>query len=168
METLLVRRIADEEIQLVEMNFPIGDPEKHQRRFVEQKEGSLLYLFAWLGNLPLGHAVLKWAGTTDEPMASKLKRCPDISDLFVHEEHRSRGIGTRLLETAETLAKEQKYPQIGLSVGLDNIRARVMYERRGFRDAGFSVYRETGRYKDRDGKDKSWELICTYLVKHLL
>ncbi len=167
METLLVRQLADHEIEFVEMTFPIGDPEKHQRRFVKQQQGSLLYLFAWLGDLPLGHGVLKWAGTTDEPMASKLEDCPDIDDLFVHQEHRSQGIGTRLLETAEILAREQKYPQIGLSVGVDNIRARALYKRRGFRDTGFGEYRETGSYKDRDGKVKSWELICTYFVKHL-
>ena len=94
------------------------------------------------------------------PMVSGLSDCPDVEDLFVGSEYRSRGIGSRLLDAAESLAVGKGYSRIGLGVSIDNARARSLYERRGYEDSEFGEYRVGDRYVDRDGRERSWEEVC--------
>ena len=134
---------------------------------MRQRADGVVYLVAWLGNLPVGHGLLKWDGSDDEPMSSELDGCPDIEDLFVVPEHRSRGIGSELLSHAEILAAQNGYRQIGLAVAIDNPRAMSLYERRGYVDAGFGEHRTSWAYLDADGLERQAIEVCHYLVKPL-
>ena len=67
----------------------------------------------------------------------------------------------------KSLAKQNGYLRIGLGVGIDNARARSLYVRRGYEDAGFGGYRTGGCYIDRNGREQSWEEMCNYLIKEL-
>lgn len=162
-----IRPLARMEVSLLEQHMAFGPPEKHRERFARQRKGTVVYLVAWRENLPVGHALLKWDGSTDEPMASKLDSCPDIEDLFVSPDYRSRGIGSQLMDAVENLARQQGYSRVGLGVGVENVRARSLYERRGYKTLAFGEYRESGRYVDRDGREQSWEEDCIYLIKQL-
>src|SRR5947199_165454 len=82
---------------------------------------------AWHGRVPVGHVLLRWQGTARYEGASRLERCTHVSDLFVVPRYWSRGIGTRLMDTLESLAARQGYIQVGLSVAVDNVRARSLY-----------------------------------------
>ncbi len=64
---------------------------------------------------------------------------PDIPELSigVAAEARGMGVGSALLDALLTLAREQGYRAISLSVDRQN-PARRLYERKGFRDAGIS------------------------------
>lgn len=165
-----VRPLAEAEVALVERHLGLdwGYPDKHRQRLALQRRGELVYLIAWHQGAPVGHVMLRWSGAPDPPVASRLRDCPDIEDLFVLPQHRSRGIGSRLLDHAEGLARAQGYAQVGLGVGVDNPRARALYERRGYRDAGFGQYTVAGWYLDRDGVEKRWQETCNYLVKALV
>lgn len=55
-----------------------------------------------------------------------------ISDLAVIKSAEDRGIGLRLLETAEDWARARGYRRVTLYVFDGNSRARRMYERHGF------------------------------------
>jgi len=61
---------------------------------------------------------------------------PELS-IGVAAEARGRGIGSALLDALTTLAREQGYRAVSLSVDRGNL-ARRLYERKGFRDAGIS------------------------------
>ena len=81
---------------------------------------------------------------------------------------RSLGIGAQILQAAERLARERGCKWIGLSVSAeDDAPARRLYERRGYRDAGFRKHLERGEYVDADGRSQSWEEVCIYLIKEL-
>lgn len=162
-----IRPLAGAEIGLFEQHIAFGPPEKHRERFARQRQGTVVYLVAWRENLPVGHVLLKWDGSTDEPMASELDNCPDIEDLFVNPDYRSRGVGSRLLDAVENLVRQQGYSRVGLDVGVENVRARSLYERRGYQASAFGEYRESGRYVDRDGREQSWEEDCIYVIKRL-
>lgn len=55
-----------------------------------------------------------------------------IGHLAVLPDRQRRGIGSRLLETAERAAREQGFSKLSLTVGVENERAQALYMRTGF------------------------------------
>ncbi len=164
-----IREVDMKDLPRLERLFPQGGAEKHARRLVRQQNGSAVYLIAFLDEVPAGHILLKWDGAKDEAvLANRPVPCPDLEDLFVHEEYRQQGIATQLLHYAENLSRQRGYAEIGLAVGLDNPDARRLYERLGYREAGFGAYRVHGMYVDEQGALCTWEEECVYLVKNIL
>ena len=164
-----IRPLAPEELALVERHiaFDWGAPAKHRERLARQGEGEVAYLIAWNHEYPIGHVLLVWGGTIDEPVRTRLADCADLQDLFVAPEYRRLGVGARLLEKAEALATQRGFSRLGLGAALDNPGAQRLYQRSGYLDSGFGEYLSGGVYIDRDGSAKGWEEICIYLIKWL-
>ena len=165
-----IRPLLQGEIAVVERNLPFDSASagRYYEYFTLQNFGEAVDLIAWHSGLPVGHALLRWRGTRTEPIASQLKDCPHISSLHVHPDCRSQGIGSLLLDRAEELALDRGYHQVGLSVDVANVRAQALYERRGYRDAGFAPCRRQWSFLDRTGRAQSCEEICLYLIKPLI
>ena len=164
-----IRPIAEAEVALVEdqINFDWAASGKHRDRFERQQAGDVVYLVSWLGDRPVGHALIKWVGFDSEPMLSRLRECADIEDLFIVPDLRSRGIGSLLLGHAEYLALECGYTQIGLGVGVDNPGARRLYERRGYAESGFGVYETCWYYQDEESRKRCATEVWEYLIRQL-
>ena len=164
-----IKPLVEGEIPLLDGHL---DPERlagrHTDRLAQQRDGRLTYLIAWLEGIPIGHTMARWEGTTDVFVAERISGCAHIEDLFVMPELRSRGIGTRILAHAEGLAVERGFRRIGLAVGVDNPRARALYERLGYVDAGLGAFEIGGSYTDRHGRQREWREVCEYLVKGLV
>jgi GNAT superfamily N-acetyltransferase len=162
-----------EDLLLLEHDFPYGPPEKHAERLARQDRGLVAYLVAWYCPAgerlrPVGHGLLTWGGAVGAHIASMMRgTCPDVEDLFVLEAFRSRGVGSRILQEAETLAAARGFRRIGLSVDVRNPRAHALYTRLGYRDAGLGSHHEEGDYVDRRGVLQRWDETCVYLVKWL-
>jgi ribosomal protein S18 acetylase RimI-like enzyme len=129
-------------------------------------EGDVVYLVAWYDEVPVGHVLLEWAGRTEAALAT-LRDCPHLDNLYVDERFRSRGVGSQLLAAAEALVTQRGFARIGLAVGIDNPRARALYERRGYRDAGLGVHPNRWSSVDRTGQTQWHEETCFYLTKPL-
>ncbi|MFD1634109.1 GNAT family N-acetyltransferase [Haloplanus ruber] len=56
-----------------------------------------------------------------------------VNDLYVVPERRGEGIGTALLDAAETTLKERGVEAVSVEALADNERAIRLYERRGYR-----------------------------------
>lgn len=56
-----------------------------------------------------------------------------IYDIFVKEGYRGKGVGTVLLEKAESYCQEKSYSRIGLMVSTNNQPAIKLYTKKGFR-----------------------------------
>lgn len=166
---LQIRPLAPEELAVVERHiaFDWGAPGKHRERLARQGRGEAVYLIAWDGGTPVGHVLIVWGGTTDEPMRSRVADCADIQDLFVAPEYRLRGVGSRLLEEAEALVTQLGYPRVGLGAAVRNPLARHLYQRKGYQDAGFGEYHSRGVYIDPSGQEQEWEEACIYLIRQL-
>lgn len=165
--TLTVSRLAFFEIILLERHLAFGPPDKHRERYALQMKDEVAYLIAWHGGLPVGHVLLRWQGTNDEPVASTLCNCPCVEDLFAAPDFRSLGTGSQLLAAAETAARQRGYGMIGLGVGVDNTRARSLYERTGYTQTIFKPYPHETFYVDAHGLVRSRTEICVYLIKAL-
>jgi ribosomal protein S18 acetylase RimI-like enzyme len=64
-----------------------------------------------------------------------------LNDLYVKEEHRRKGIATRLMDAVEVYAKESGAVRITLVTQIDNQIAQQLYESRGFiRDPEYYHY----------------------------
>lgn len=162
-----IRPLAEKEIGLLEQQLASGPPEKHQERLLMQQQGEAVYLVAWLDRLPVGHVLLRWAGSPHGAVASRLLDCPDIEDLWVSPEYRSRGIGSRLMDAAEALVRQRGYARVGLGVAVDNVRARSLYQRRGYRESGLGEFEHGTLYVDEQGRRRAGREIDTYLIKDL-
>jgi GNAT superfamily N-acetyltransferase len=56
----------------------------------------------------------------------------EIDELFVSQEMRSTGVGALLVTQAERDLAQRGLVRLQLQIGIDNERARLFYERRGF------------------------------------
>ena len=83
----------------------------------------------------IGWVVVDWLGKPTQP------GFPDLSDLYVRETWRGRGVGTALLRFCEAEALRQGYACIGLSVNPTlNPRALQLYRRLGYVHDGGPTY----------------------------
>lgn len=79
----------------------------------------------------IGIGTLKFV--SDYP-AFKENNIPEINDILIAPAHRCRGLGRKLVESIELIAKEKSYKAIGLAVGLyqDYGRAQRLYIKMGY------------------------------------
>lgn len=160
-----IRPLAPTEFEQLCADMPLRSRSQHWANLNRQQAGELLYLVAWDGQRAVGQVCLFWRPLND-PVAT-LAGCPWIIDLLVHPDHRSRGVGTELLQACEAAARSRLRFRIGLGVAVTNTRARALYERLGYADAGLGEQLMTGSWEDASGQTHVWEDHVIYLIKQL-
>ncbi|MBN9199982.1 MAG: GNAT family N-acetyltransferase [Microbacterium chocolatum] len=91
---------------------------------------------------------------------------PELKNLHVSPDLRSKGIGTAIIAAAEAAAVATGHATISVGVGVDNPDARRLYERLGYTATGrIETYRYT--YVDPDGDERSATETAEYLNKRL-
>ncbi|TAK61102.1 MAG: GNAT family N-acetyltransferase [Dehalococcoidia bacterium] len=78
------------------------------------------------------------------------------------------GVGTELMRSAEQAARERGHATIGLSVGVDNTRARALYLRLGYRQADIPPFDVRWINRDERGVERVESETCTYFTRRLL
>jgi GNAT superfamily N-acetyltransferase len=135
----------------------------------------------WLGNEPVAGCCW-WHGTTAarsatcswsaspaaEPEVRRwLPGVPRLDHLEVLGPLQGRGIGTALIGAGEDTARQLGHQQLALGVGLDNPKARQLYERLGYADWGHGTVVGTWVERDHDGPPVTLSETCDMLVKRL-
>ncbi len=123
----------------------------HFRRLEEDnyrdvETGSKLWLVAEANRFPVAH--LKINLRVEDPLRGNPRGY--IFALRVFDPFQGLGIGTGLIEAAESVLRARGFRYVSIAVGKDNPRARRLYER-----LDYTVYREEiGRwqYVDLDGR----------------
>jgi GNAT superfamily N-acetyltransferase len=165
-----VRALAAQELAAVERALPPAYAALHASRLADQFTGQVLYLIAWVDTRPIGHVMLRWRGSTNPALRAvfaRYGRHPYIEDLFVHAELRSRTIGSQLLATAEQQAVRNGHENVGLAVAQENVRARALYDRCGYRNVQAGQLLSRSSYADGDGYLQTRIEECIYLMKAL-
>jgi ribosomal protein S18 acetylase RimI-like enzyme len=102
-------------------------------------QGDGIYLVAWQGMEPLGHAHL---ALTDPP---------ELQDVEVRPEYRRRGVASALTAHAEHETRARGFDRLRLGVSADNAPAQALYRRCGYLDAGLAPQRVKGTVQIRTG-----------------
>ena len=113
-------------------------------------QGDDLYLVAWDGDDPVGHAHLKVA----DP--------PEVGDIEVLPQHRRRGIGTALVRAAEGAAAARGYDRLQLTVSVREDGPQALYRRLGFVDADVPPRRVQGTIQIRSGPLEVDDTLVTW------
>lgn len=59
---------------------------------------------------------------------------PYVEDLWVHPDHRRRGVGRRLLQAAEQWARDESFDWLGSDARLDNVESHSWHRAAGFEE----------------------------------
>lgn len=117
-----------------------------QRR-LEQTRGIETFVVAERDGKPVGFASLRVVPSIDPtPYA-------ELSDLFVAGPHRRQGVGRRILEFVERLARERGAVRLLLRTGLKNVDAQEFYRATGFEDDGLEMRKTLGGEETRGTRE---------------
>ena len=165
-DDLCIRICSERDIVLLARQFSSGASRVHAFRYARQQDGRSTYLVAWLGEVPVGHLDLRWQGAEESPIAQQyLAEYPELNGIVVLPEYRSQGIGTRLIAAAEQIARERGFREVCLGVNIENVRARSLYTRLGYRDWGHGVVEAYWLLPDQHGTRPTEQVI--YLRKEM-
>ncbi len=120
---MIVRPLEPHEVERVDAVLPLSRLDQ---------EGDRVYLVAWDGNDPVGHAHL---ALTDPP---------EIGDVYVLPERRRQGIASELTRAAEREAAARGHDRVILSVSANAPGPQALYEGLGYVDAGLPPKRVQG------------------------
>jgi ribosomal protein S18 acetylase RimI-like enzyme len=147
-----VRELKSSDVAYVDSRLPLS-------RLDQQAEEESTYLIAWEDDQPVGHAHLAWEKTR--------LGVPEVQDVYVLPERRSRGIATLLNEAAEQEVRARGRDSISLSVSKNgNPAARKLYERLEYVDAGLESVHVSGQIMLR-GRPFEVDDTLVYLRKAL-
>lgn len=150
--SLTVRPLEESDIDIIEASEPPGQLFVRTMWDLQQKGVSLL-LVAWLDGVPVGSGQLD--RRTDPIELKNLNVVPSV---------RGRGVGSALIRAAEALATPNSILSIG--VGVDNLLARDLYERLGYRSTG-EHSTTTYEYVDSDGERQTATETDVRMIKRL-
>jgi ribosomal protein S18 acetylase RimI-like enzyme len=112
--------------------------------------GPGLYLVAWDGSEPVGHAHL---ALTDPP---------EMQDVEVRETHRRRGIASAMTAAVEAEARGRGYATLRVTVSVDSPYAQALYRKLGFADTGIPPRRVQGTVQIRTGPLEVDDTLLTW------
>lgn len=115
---------------------PQETKDRWSKYYREQQEG-----IRTVGVVEQGKEILGYGSLFLKSEYPHFSNIPEINDVWIYEEYRSRGLGTRLIRWLEEVAKEKGYKEIGIGFGLyaDYGSAQKLYFRLGYVPDGHGV-----------------------------
>jgi [ribosomal protein S18]-alanine N-acetyltransferase len=135
-----IRPLADEDVAAAAA--VLGLARLHQ--------GDGLYLVAWDGAEPVGHAHL---ALTDPP---------EIQDVEVRQTHRRRGVASALTAAVEAQARARGHDTLRVTVSAHSPGAQELYRKLGFADTGLAPRRVVGTVQIRTGPLEVDDTLLTW------
>ncbi len=127
-------------------------PGVHKTRLEDASGGQTRYLVAELAGALVGFSTLVFERPTRWADAGRSDQLPCVIDLFICEDLRDQGIGSRFIFFLEDQAQAAGCRQLYLSVDpLGNVPALRLYERLGFRALQAESYRDHWEFTDANG-----------------
>ena len=134
-----------------------------------QERGELVQVVAWMGERPVGKAMVLFPGHEEYSESAERERCGEVRDVAVAPEARRRGVATAMIAALEAATRERGISRIGLSVALadDDAPARGLYAKLGYTVAHGPFITSTDLDGD-DGRPIPVGAVMSYMTKALL
>jgi ribosomal protein S18 acetylase RimI-like enzyme len=163
---MIIRECREDDLARLEHHNPSpGQTRYHEQRFHRQQQQLSTFLTAWIDDIPVGCAEIRWRGCAAIEVHERYPDCPELNGLAVWPPQRqSHGIGTTIIHTAETLTEQRGYHHIGLGVDDQNLRAAALYLRLGYQETGLR-YLDRYHYIDDHGSRHDIADPCRFLIK---
>jgi GNAT superfamily N-acetyltransferase len=144
----------------------LGEERFFLDRLQRQGEGHGELLVAYEGDVVIG-VVYVWRGEAEEPeLREHLPDVPLLNHLEVVEHRRNHGIGTAIIEAAESLVLGLGLKKLALGLRLHNHDAARLYRRLGYREWEHGEIWTTYVVMS-DGEETQVPEKCRILVKDL-
>jgi ribosomal protein S18 acetylase RimI-like enzyme len=132
---------------------------------LEQSNGIRSILVAKENDKFCGYVTIKWE--SDYPFFRK-NNIPEISDLNVLPQNQKKGLGSKLIESCQTMVLQRKHDLAGLGVGMteDYGQAQRLYVRLGYMPDGYGLHYNNLPVKYGETIPVDDDLVL-YLVKSL-
>ena len=166
-ENMVIRTVIPADIPLLDQQVKAAFGRTFTQELAEQEQGIHSLFIAAAGGLIYGWSFIRWLGPRDPKAAELFPDAPEIYRLEVLEQHRSGGIGQRIIEALEDEARARSYPAISLGVDHENPRAYALYQRLGYQVTTLDAYYDEYDYPLPDGEVGRAKDLCRYLVKPL-
>ena len=164
---LQVQKVRTEDVGVLSEHFRSELDRTHHSDLFDQDAGHFSFHVAWVGDLPVGHALIRWIGPRTPEVALQYPGCPEIYRLVVLEPHRAQGIGSQLIAACEDEARARRKGLVGLGVEHTNPQARRLYERLGY-SAAISRYEDSYAVRDAVGEISWVRSACVWMTKALV
>ncbi|MBO9310034.1 MAG: GNAT family N-acetyltransferase [Chloroflexi bacterium] len=134
-----------------------------ERTYEEQLRGRRLMLLADVNGFPIGQLFIQLESHDGFGRAGR--KHAYLYSLRVMDAFQRQGIGSALLREAEMLLRERNYASVSIAAAKENVGARRLYERHGFR----VIAEDAGRwsYVDHEGVTHYVNEPCWILEKTL-
>jgi GNAT superfamily N-acetyltransferase len=147
--TIEVRRIDATELPAIVTGIPSRTPERYRRQLELQDRGGFVFLIGWLDGAPVGFVGVGMHEDGSPEVLAESRGFAMVSDLYVEEPYRRRGVGRALMLALEREARAAGMPGVILDTGTGEPfeAARALYRDLGYVDQG-GIY--LGGWSDPD------------------
>ena len=123
--------------------------ERVARRVQQLREDDGFPCLAFVASMDDGaQAGFVWVARTHNDSTGQLEA--SLLSQYVARLYRGRGLGHRLMETAEEWARQQALPRISLSVGVRNLIGQRLYESLGYQVETLRMTKKLGNLEPED------------------
>jgi len=157
---ILLRKLQESDLLPLEWHGGADLRSFYQNEWTAQQAGTVLVIVADFNHFPIAQAAIHWLGKPTHP------HIPDIQSVRVLDAFQGQGIGSKLLETGESIVRSRKHSQVSLAVALENEGARRLYERHNYRVTG-TPYEDKWSYIDAKGNVVEVSELVTDMMKDL-
>lgn len=139
------------------------EPDYFETAFQEQADQKRLVFLAFVEDELVGYTHLNFY---PQYAAFARLKIPEIQDIFIHPDHRRKGLGAHLLSACEAEAKERGHTEIGIGVGVSGNfgAAQRLYHRMGYMPDGAGAVFDRHPVQSGDIRPID-DRLCLMLVK---
>lgn len=166
MPTFFIRDTSETDLPALSQ---IRQPEAlHRGRLRDAKNPDFRYFIMFDGEEAVGFVSLVFRRPQSWLNKDDTRHLPEVNDLYIAEDRRGQGYGTKAIHFLEGVAAESGYQQLYISVeSRDNPRAYALYQRLGYQQLQAEPYFHHWGSLDGDGELRQGDLWLVDMVKSL-
>lgn len=141
-DKIIIRPMCKADIDIIAIDHcppwaTVQEIEDRWNKYFKEQQGNI----RTVGVVEQGKEILGYGSLFLKSEYPHFSNVPEINDVWIYEEYRNKGLGTKLISWLEAIAKHKGYAEIGIGFGLyaDYGSAQKLYFRLGYAPDGYGV-----------------------------